>query len=193
MVMTRDELDRRAAGLALVLTDCDGCLTDTGVFYGPEGEVMKRFSIRDGMGMERLRNAGLPTAIITGERSPAVLRRAEKLKITAHLGIKDKLGLVAKLCEDQGVGPAQLAYFGDDVNDLTVMRHIAAEGGIIAAPADAMPVVRREAHYTTSIRGGQGAFRDFAEWLLSLRGASADGLMDPKPESPGQLPDEPRR
>ncbi len=179
-MVTQDDLRLRAEGLALVLTDCDGCLTDTGVFYGPEGEVMKRFSIRDGMGMERLRNAGLPTAIITGERSPAVARRAEKLKITAHLGIKDKLGLVEKICREKGITPKQLAYFGDDVNDLPVMRHIAAAGGIIAAPADGMPVVRREAHYTTEIRGGQGAFRDFAEWILSLRGASADGLMDPR-------------
>lgn len=178
-MVTDAELQRRAEGLGLVLTDCDGCLTDTGVFYGPEGEVMKRFSIRDGMGMERLRNAGLPTAIITGERSPAVARRAEKLKITAHLGVKDKLGLVDELCADKGLTPAQLGYLGDDVNDLPVMRHIAAAGGLTAAPADGMPVVREEAHYTAAVRGGQGAFRDFAEWILSLRGASADGLMDP--------------
>jgi len=87
-------MKEKAAKIRLLLTDVDGVLTDNGVFYGESGEVLKRFSIRDGMGVERLRKlAGIETGIITGELSPSVARRAEKLKITElHLGIKDKLG-----------------------------------------------------------------------------------------------------
>ncbi|MEP7218973.1 MAG: 3-deoxy-D-manno-octulosonate 8-phosphate phosphatase, partial [Bacteroidota bacterium] len=75
------EINRRAAKIRLVLTDVDGVLTDGGVFYGKDGEVMKRFNIRDGMGVERLREIGVDVGIITGEKSESVVRRAEKLKI----------------------------------------------------------------------------------------------------------------
>jgi 3-deoxy-D-manno-octulosonate 8-phosphate phosphatase (KDO 8-P phosphatase) len=81
------EIGKRAAAIRIVITDCDGVLTDGGVYYGPEGEVMKRFSIRDGMGVERLRNAGIATAIMSGERSPSIQKRAEKLSIRAYLGV----------------------------------------------------------------------------------------------------------
>ncbi|MEM1030058.1 MAG: 3-deoxy-D-manno-octulosonate 8-phosphate phosphatase [Myxococcota bacterium] len=170
---------RRAQRVTLVLTDCDGCLTDGGVFYGPEGEVMKRFSIRDGMGMVRLRNAGLPTAIVTGERSPAVARRAEKLRVEAYLGVADKLAWARAFCSDRDLTLAELAFFGDDVNDVPIMRAIAEAGGLTACPQDAMPVVQRDAHYLARVPGGHGAFRDFAEWLLERRGVAADGGFDP--------------
>src|ERR1700755_3614070 len=99
--MNTDQDKERAAGIKLLLTDVDGVLTDNGVYYSETGEVMKRFSIRDGMGVERLRKiCGIETGIITGERSPSVAKRAEKLSITElHLGVKDKLGHVTRLLE----------------------------------------------------------------------------------------------
>ena len=166
------ELARRAARLRLVLTDSDGVLTDTGVYYSERGEELKRFSIRDGMGVERLRNAGVETGIVTGERSPAVLRRAEKLGLRhVLLGVKDKAGAVLALCRDEGLALSELAFIGDDVNDLEVLTVLSREG-LTAAPADALPSVLAVVNHVCSAPGGHGAFRDFAEWILGHRAAA---------------------
>ena len=151
----------------MLLTDVDGVLTDNGVFYGESGEVLKRFSIRDGMGVERLRKlAGIETGIITGELSPSVARRAEKLHITElHLGIKDKLGRLSAIMQRLGIGWEEIAYIGDDVNDLEVMER----AGLSACPADAMPQVSGIVHYHCTEKGGYGAFREFAEWLITQK------------------------
>lgn len=162
-----DEVIARARRVRLVLTDCDGVLTDNGVYYSARGEELKRFSIRDGMGVERLRNAGIAAAIITGENAEMVLRRAEKLKMRAHLGIKDKASYLASALED-GMTLEHVAYIGDDVNDLEVMAKLDAHG-LTASPADAMPEVRSRTHYVTKAPGGHGAFRDFVEWILAAR------------------------
>ena len=116
----------RARPIRLVLTDSDGVLTDNGVYYSAAGEEMKRFSIRDGMGVERLRVfAGVEVGIITGERSGAVQKRAEKLGITElHLGIRDKSAVLTELLARLGLTPEQVAYIGDDTNDVAVMQRV---------------------------------------------------------------------
>lgn len=165
-------LRQRARRLRLVLTDSDGVLTDTGVFYSTDGEVMKRFSIRDGMGVERLRADGVETAIMTGEVSGSVRRRAEKLAMPfLYLGIKDKKKHLDVVLQETGFSLDQLAYIGDDMNDLEVIRAITPHG-ITAAPADAVPEIARAVHYRCEKNGGAGAFREFAEWLISLRRTS---------------------
>jgi len=167
------ELERRAAAIRLVLTDNDGVLTDAGVYYSARGEEMKRFSIRDGMGVERLRDAGIETAIITGEASGSVERRSEKLKLPGlFLGIKDKAAHLDAVLAQMAVSIAQIAFIGDDVNDLGVLARVGAEG-LTGAPADAMLEVARKAHLVTHARGGHGAFREFAEWILALRAPSS--------------------
>lgn len=163
------ELRRRARRLALVLTDCDGVLTDAGIYYSAAGEELRRFSVRDGMGVERLRDAGMITAIVTREPSEHILRRAEKLRVRAHLGVRDKVAALEAIVAEGGATLEAVAYIGDDVNDLDAMRAVAAAGGLIGAPADAMPEVLEVVHFRASARGGHGAFRDFAEWILSLR------------------------
>lgn len=169
-----EELATRARATALLVTDVDGVLTDAGVWYGPKGEVLKRFSLRDGMGVARLRAHGVETAFMTGERSPAVAARARKLAIQrVWAGVRDKGAAFASALEETGLAPEAFAYIGDDVNDLPIMRAIAPHG-LVAAPADAMPEVRAIAHYVCAAPGGHGAFRDFAEWLLRLREAPHD-------------------
>ncbi len=164
------EARARARRIRLVLADCDGVLTDTGVFYGESGEVMKRFSIRDGMGVERLRLAGVDSGIVSGEVSPSIARRAEKLAIRhVLLGVKDKRAAVAALCAQEALTLGELAYMGDDVNDVAVLEAVGKEG-LTGAPADALPEVAARVHHRCAVAGGQGAFRDFAEWLLALRG-----------------------
>jgi 3-deoxy-D-manno-octulosonate 8-phosphate phosphatase (KDO 8-P phosphatase) len=158
---------QKAQRIRLLLTDVDGVLTDNGVYYGEQGEVLKRFSIRDGMGVERLRNyCGIDTGIVTGELSPSVARRAEKLKITQlHLGIKDKLGRLEEILAAGGFDWEELAFIGDDVNDLEVLQRV----GLSACPADAMAAVSGVVHYRCAVNGGYGAFREFAEWIIALR------------------------
>lgn len=167
--LTPEKFARRARRIRLLLTDNDGVLTDTGVYYGPDGEAVKRYSIRDGMGMERLRVLGIETGIITGEKSPNLKRRAEKLKLKhLYLGVKDKTAALARIRHETGFSADEIAFIGDDVNDLGIM-DIVGEHGLSAAPADAMPQVRSVAHYVCAWRGGNGAFRDFAEALITLR------------------------
>jgi 3-deoxy-D-manno-octulosonate 8-phosphate phosphatase (KDO 8-P phosphatase) len=163
------ELRARARRLRLVLTDSDGVLTDGGVYYSDRGEALRRFSVRDGMGVERLRIEGIATAIITREQSGCVERRAAKLRLPhLFLGVQDKAARLPAVLAETGLEVDALAYIGDDVNDLGIMAAI-GERGLTAAPADAMPELLAACHHRCAARGGHGAFRDFAEWILSLR------------------------
>jgi 3-deoxy-D-manno-octulosonate 8-phosphate phosphatase (KDO 8-P phosphatase) len=159
----------RACRLKLVITDCDGVLTDGSVYYGPAGEILRRFSVRDGMGVERLRDAGIATAIMSGEDCGSIRRRARKLDLAhVRLGVRDKGAELPSLLAAAGVEASEAAYIGDDVNDLEVLQEL-GDGGLTAAPADALLMVADAVHYRCRSRGGEGAFREFAEWILDTR------------------------
>ena len=157
----------RARRVKLVLTDCDGVLTDAGVYVSAQGEHMKRFSLRDGMGVERLRTlANIPVGIITREQSAILVKRAEKLRIEElHLGVRDKLPEVLAIAEKRGVALDEIAYIGDDVNDLDVLDAV----GLAAAPCDAEPLVLDRVHHICRRAGGHGAFRELAELVLAAQ------------------------
>ena len=158
--------------IKLVLTDNDGVLTDTGVYYSEKGEELKKFSIRDGMGVERLREiVSVETGIITGETSGSVLKRAEKLKITElHLGAKQKDLLLPKILEKNKLTAENIAYIGDDVNDINLMKLVT----VTAAPADAMPEIKKIVDYVCKNKSGNGAFREFAELIIKIKTASSE-------------------
>jgi 3-deoxy-D-manno-octulosonate 8-phosphate phosphatase (KDO 8-P phosphatase) len=160
-------LAEKAKKIKLILTDNDGVLTDTGVYYSEQGEVMKRFSIRDGMGVERLRNnLNIETGIITGELSGSVKKRAEKLQITElHLGAKDKLSVLKKILTKNNLERDNIAFIGDDVNDIDLIKSV----GLTASPSDGMLDVRNIVDYVCEQKGGHGAFREFAELIIALR------------------------
>ena len=166
--LSSSELRTRARRLRLVLTDCDGVLTDATAWYSERGEELKRFSLRDGMGTELLRNAGIETAIVTRERSRSVRRRAEKLGVVLFEGVRDKGADLSRFLAATERGRAEVAYIGDDVNDLGIL-HAVGEQGLTAAPADAVAEVASRAHLHCRTRGGEGAFREFADWILRLR------------------------
>jgi len=167
--ITHGEAERRARRIKLVLSDNDGVMTDAGVYYGPDGELIKRYSIRDGMGVVRLKQLGIETGIITGETSPNLKRRAEKLQLThLHLGVEDKVATIHNICRTNAYAFEEIAYIGDDVNDISAMS-LVGKHGLTAAPSDAMPQLRAIAHYLCLWQGGNGAFRDFAEALIILR------------------------
>jgi YrbI family 3-deoxy-D-manno-octulosonate 8-phosphate phosphatase len=161
---------RRLRALAV---DVDGVLTDGGMYYGPDGEALKKFNARDGMGLALLRERGLHVAIVTGEDTQIVLRRAEKLKIDAsdvYLGASDKEAALRDFLGRHGLAPEEVAYIGDDVNDLPAMRIVS----VAFAVADAADEVRRKAHVVLERRGGEGAVREAAELILAIRGGPRD-------------------
>ncbi|NTU68508.1 MAG: HAD-IIIA family hydrolase [Chlorobiaceae bacterium] len=167
--LSPEELKSRASRIRLVLSDNDGVFTDNGVYYSERGEEFKRFSIRDGMGVERLRAHGIETGIITGEVSPSLVKRAQKLHIQhLYLGVGDKLSRLEEVLRDTGFRTEEIAYIGDDVNDLGIMAAISSDG-LAATPADGLHFVEPYIHYRSTADGGRGGFRDFAEWLISLR------------------------
>ncbi|NWF49934.1 MAG: HAD-IA family hydrolase [Ignavibacteriaceae bacterium] len=159
-------LKEKAQNIKMVLSDNDGVLTDTGVYYSEKGEVFKRFSIRDGMGVERLRNLlNIKTGIITGELSGSVKKRAKKLKIKElHLGSKDKVLIFKDILKRNKLKPENIAFIGDDVNDIEIMKL----AGFTAAPNDALEYVKDMVDYVCINKGGNGAFREFAELIIAL-------------------------
>lgn len=164
MLNLDEKIKEKAAKIKLLLTDCDGVLTDTGVYYSANGEELKRFSIRDGMGVERLKNhANVETGIITGENSEIVKRRAEKLMITElHLGIKNKVETFYEILLRKNLKAEEVAYLGDDTNDLEIMKL----AGLAACPADATIFAQQVSDIILENRGGNGALRDFAEIII---------------------------
>jgi 3-deoxy-D-manno-octulosonate 8-phosphate phosphatase (KDO 8-P phosphatase) len=160
------EAGARAARVRLVVLDVDGVLTDGRLYFGPDGEALKVFDVRDGHGVRLLREAGLGVALLSSRASPIVARRAGELDIGPVLqGERDKLAGLDRLLSAAGVQAAECAYMGDDWPDLPVMARV----GFAAAVADAAPEVRRAAHWIAPARGGRGAVRALAEYVLRCR------------------------
>ena len=150
---------------ALVL-DVDGVLTDGGMYYGPTGEGLKRFNVKDGLGLRRIREAGIDIALISGENSEIVKRRAEKLKIeNVFVGVEDKLQTLKDFLGSRSIGLDEVAYVGDDLNDLEALHAV----GLPIAVFDAVAPVRKAARWVTSRRGGDGAVREVCDLLLGAR------------------------
>lgn len=149
--------------IKLLVMDVDGTLTDGRIYMGPAGEAMKAFDVKDGMAIAQMLPAmGVVPVIITGRSSEIVKRRAAELKITElYQGESDKLTRLKALAAAYGAAPAQIAYIGDDLNDLDCMAYC----GVTGCPADAAAEVRARADYICSRDGGRGAVREFIEWL----------------------------
>jgi 3-deoxy-D-manno-octulosonate 8-phosphate phosphatase (KDO 8-P phosphatase) len=164
--LTGPQLRARAARVKLVVSDVDGVLTDAGVYYSADGEALKRFSMRDGMGVELLRQAGIQTALLTREQSPIVAARAQKLGISElWAGERDKRQALPRLLQKLGLTQASVAYIGDDVNDLEALSWL-SEAGLAACPADAAAKLLPAVHFVTSARGGHGAFRELCDLII---------------------------
>jgi YrbI family 3-deoxy-D-manno-octulosonate 8-phosphate phosphatase len=158
----------RARRVRLLCVDVDGVLTDAGMYYGPDGEVLKKFNTRDGMGLARVREAGVAVAIISGEDSAIVHARAAKLKIDdVFCGASNKRAAIDELCARHGLELDQVAFIGDDLNDLPALECV----GLACAVADAAEPVKAVAQYVTERRGGDGAVREVCELLIAARSA----------------------
>ena len=152
--------------LKLFATDVDGVLTDAGMYYGESGEELKKFNTRDGMGIKLLQAEGVMIAIITMEQTKIVARRAKKLGITeVFQGAKDKVSVLTHLSEKFNIPFEQMAYMGDDVNDVGALQTV----GYAAAPADCVDQVRLVVHYICQKKGGEGAVREVIDMILAAR------------------------
>ena len=161
------EVERRAAGVRLLLLDCDGVLTDGSITPAAGGDELKTFHTRDGHGLVMLHRAGLRSGIISGRTSRLVEMRAADLGITyVRQGALDKLSVFDALLSEAAVAPAEVAYVGDDVVDIPLMRR----SGLALAVADATPDTRDAAHYVTRLGGGRGAVREVCELILKAQG-----------------------
>jgi 3-deoxy-D-manno-octulosonate 8-phosphate phosphatase (KDO 8-P phosphatase) len=160
------ECVERARRVRLVVFDVDGVLTDGTLTYGPQGEALKTFSVHDGHGIVLLRLAGLVPAILSARDSEIVRTRMRELGVSHVLqGERDKRAGLARLLAATGCGAGEVAYIGDDVNDLPVLLEV----GLGAAPSDAVPEVLARAHFVSSRPGGRGAARELCELVLKAQ------------------------
>ncbi|GLX13338.1 hypothetical protein Pstr01_15770 [Pseudomonas straminea] len=161
------DLLKRTQAIKLAVFDVDGVLTDGKLYFLVDGSEFKTFNTLDGQGIKMLINSGVRTAIITGRKTPVVERRAQNLGIQ-HLyqGREDKLDVLDELLAELGLSYEQVAYLGDDLPDLPVIRRV----GLGMAVANANEFVREHAHGVTSARGGEGAAREFCELIMRGQG-----------------------
>lgn len=147
----------------MFLTDCDGCLTDGGMYYSEKGDELKKFNTKDGMGFALLRSHGIITGIITSESVDLNRRRAEKFKLDIlETGCKDKTSTVKRICTEKGIALENVCYIGDDINDVEVISIV----GFGCAPADAVLQAKELAQYVTEAKGGEGVIREVVSLIM---------------------------
>jgi 3-deoxy-D-manno-octulosonate 8-phosphate phosphatase (KDO 8-P phosphatase) len=162
-----EALAERCRRVKLVLTDVDGVMTDGTVLFLPGGVEARGFHVRDGLGIVLAQRAGVRVGIVSGRSSADIEQRARELGIgVVHQGVADKAEALHGILAAEGLGPAEVAYIGDDVNDLSAMRAV----GLSAAPADAAFEARAQADMVLQAGGGRGCLREFLEAILRARG-----------------------
>ena len=152
--------------IKMLVMDVDGTLTDGCIYMGPQGEAMKAFSCKDGLGLTRiLPKLGIVPVIITGRKSVILENRCRELKIQhLHQGVADKLPLLKELAASLGIPASQIAYIGDDLNDLECMEFCGLKG----CPNDAVEPIRAISDYICKLDGGRGAVREFIDYIAAL-------------------------
>ena len=148
--------------IKIVLTDVDGVLTDGGMYYSGDGDVMKKFHARDGMGISLLRKNDIPTIIITKEKTKMVKHWSKKMSAKLFDGVLHKEDILEKICTEYHVSPSEIAYIGDDVNDVNLLKLV----GLGVVPKDGNPVAKKSSNYISKTIGGKGVFREIAELIL---------------------------
>ena len=161
------EVWARAQLVRLLILDVDGVLTDGSLYFGPQGEALKVFFVRDGHGVKMVQRAGIEVAFLSGRRSDAAYHRARELGVNRFFeGAKDKVAVLGELLAALNLTPEQAAAVGDELVDIPLFNRV----GLGVAVADAVPEVRAAAHWVTSLPGGRGAVRQVCDLLLKAQG-----------------------
>jgi 3-deoxy-D-manno-octulosonate 8-phosphate phosphatase (KDO 8-P phosphatase) len=167
------DLIKKASQVKALFFDVDGVLTDGGIIYDDTGKETKKFNVKDGYIISHLKKQGILVGIITGRDSKVVSNRAAELKLDfCHQGIVDKYQVFEKLIEFYKLKKKQVAYVGDDINDL----HILKSCGLSICPADAIHYVKSNVDLVTKVNGGQGVVREAADLILAAHG-TLDKIM----------------
>ena len=157
-------LKEKISRIKIILTDVDGVLTDGGLYYDNNGPALKRFFVKDGMGAVLLKEKGFEVGIVTSDNSETVVARGKRLKLElVYYNVKDKVETLKEICFVRNVKPENIAFIGDDVNDLGILK----EAGFSACPNDAVDEVKKVVDYVCKKNGGQGAFRELADMIIS--------------------------
>ncbi len=157
---------KKCSKIKIVITDVDGVLTDGGMYYTDKGDVMKKFHARDGMGVTLLRKNKIPTIIITKEKTKIVKKWSTKMKILKlYDGISNKKLKLKEICKNYRVTPQQIAYVGDDINDVELLKIV----GFSAVPNDGIKEAKKISDYICVNAGGHAAFREIADLILSAQ------------------------
>lgn len=163
--------DDALADIRLLLTDVDGVLTDGRIHFDGQGREVKTFHVHDGAGIVYWHRCGGISGFLSGRRSAVVQERAQQLGVEEiHLGVLDKEPVFDEILRRRGLRPEQVAYVGDDLLDLAILRR----AGLAVAVPNARPEVRDSVHFVTAVAGGEGAVRDVVELLLKARGQWED-------------------
>ena len=165
--MMTEELQNKARNIRLAVFDVDGVMTDGRLYFTSLGDEIKAFNVKDGLGLNLIRKTGIDIAIITGRRSELVARRAKDLKIE-HLvqGREDKKSALIELMQTLNLDPSEVAYMGDDLPDLPAIRF----AGLGVTVADAAAIMKQHADLITERCGGEGAVREFCDWIMLAQG-----------------------
>ncbi len=159
--------NKNAAAIRLLVLDVDGVLTDGQLYFGPRGEALKRFHVRDGFGIQQVAGAGISVAVISGRKSKMVAVRCRELGIEhVYQGARDKAAALDRLCKRLGIPLSACACIGDDAPDIPIMRRV----GLAFAVADAHVEARHAAHLLTKLPGGHGAVREVCDYLIAHSG-----------------------
>ena len=162
MSFNKKEMLSKIKKIKILLTDIDGVLTDGGMYYTEDGMVMKKFFVKDGMGAMLLKKAGFLTGAISTDVSLINRTRAERLKMDfVFLGVWEKEKTLDEICEQTKLLPENVAFIGDDVNDLLILQKV----GFAACPVDAVDEVKKSVHYKCKNKGGKGAYREVADLI----------------------------
>jgi len=160
----RLSIQKKCKKIRLVISDVDGVLTDGGMYYTSNGDVMKKFHTRDGMGVTLLRKHKIPTIIVTKEKTKTVKQWAKKMKIgKLYDDVIQKELIFDQICNKFHVRPEQVAYIGDDVNDIKLLKKV----GFSAVPYDAIKEVKKVSDYICKVKSGEGVLREVADLILS--------------------------
>ena len=171
--MVIDKIQNKIKKIEIILTDVDGVLTDGGRYYSEKGESLKKFHVRDGMGINILLRNGIKTIIITKENSKITKKWAKDMNVTKVIsGSLKKENELPKICKTFNLSPTQIAYIGDDVNDIGLLKKV----GFSATTNDADNMIKEHVDYVCTKDGGNGAFREISDMIFKEKFSSKKKL-----------------